>query len=129
MKREAEGVVIARDRVALGTDLHADEGTHWDNLEAHYDAHRINHSEAYSWDDAWTNQAESYFSRLRRAVAGQHHHVSPQYLHPYANEAAWREDNRRVDNKGLFDKALGSVLHSPVSRQWKGLLAACGLKL
>lgn len=76
VKREADGVAIVRQRVALGTDLHADEGPHWDTLEAFYNAHRINHSEAFSWDGACTNQAESYFSRLRRAVAGQHHHVS-----------------------------------------------------
>jgi len=59
VRREAEGVAIARRRVALGAVLHADEGPHWDALEAHYRAHRINHSQAYSWDDACTNQAES----------------------------------------------------------------------
>ena len=76
VKREAEGAAIVRERVALGSELHADEGPHWDELEALYHAHRINHSEAFSWDGACTNQAESYFSRLRRAVDGQHHHVS-----------------------------------------------------
>ena len=120
VKREAEGVDIVRERVALGTELHADEGSHWDNLEAQYDAHRINHSEAYSTADACTNQAESFFSRMRRAVDGQHHHVSHQYLHQYANEAAWREDNRRVDNAGQFRRTLGAALHAPVSRAWKG---------
>ncbi len=120
VKREADGAAIVRQRVALGAELHADEATHWDALELAYRAHRINHSEAYSWDGACTNQAESYFSRLRRAVAGQHHHVSHKYLHQYANEMAWREDHRRTDNGGLFRKALGSALHSPVSRTWKG---------
>ena len=120
VKREGEGAAIVRQRVALGTELHADEATHWDVLELLYRAHRINHSEAYSWAGACTNQAESYFSRLRRAVAGQHHHVSHKYLYQYANEMAWREDHRRTDNGGLLRKALGSALHSPVSRTWKG---------
>ena len=120
VKREPEGAAIVRQRVALGTELHADEATHWDPLELVYRSHRINHSEAYSWAGACTNQAESYFSRLRRAVAGQHHHVSHKYLHQYANEMAWREDHRRTDNGGLFRKALGSALHSPISRTWKG---------
>jgi transposase-like protein len=120
VKREAEGAIIVRQRVALGADLHADEGPHWDALEAVYRAHRINHGQAYSWDGACTNQAESYFSRLRRAVAGQHHHVSPQYLHQYANEAAWREDHRRSDNKAQHVAVLGAALGSPVSRAWKG---------
>ena len=45
-----------------------------------------------------TNQAESFLSRLRRMVDGQHHHVSPQHLHQYAAHAAWMEDHRRLDN-------------------------------
>jgi len=59
---------------------------------------RINHQEAYSDGEACTNQAESYFSRLRRAEAGHHHHVSGPYLLRYAQESAWREDARRVTN-------------------------------
>ena len=35
---------------------------------------RINHQEAYSEDGACTNWAEEYFSRLRRAEIGVHHH-------------------------------------------------------
>lgn len=118
--REAEGADIVRERVALGTELHADEAGHWDALETHYVAHRINHSEAYSVNGVCTNQAESYFSRLRRMVEGQHHHVSHQYLHQYANEAAWREDHNRIDNGGLAKRTLTAALHSPVSRAWKG---------
>jgi hypothetical protein len=91
-----------------------------DELEAFYHAHRINHSEAFSWNGACTNQAESYFSRLRRAVTGQHHHVSKQYLYQYANEAAWREDHCRTDNGRQFQRLAGAALHSPVSRNWKG---------
>jgi transposase-like protein len=118
--REAEGAAIVRERVAPGTELHADEGPHWDALEAHYAARRINHGEAYSWDGACTNQAESYFARLRRAVVGQHHHVSHRYLHQYANEAAWREDHARTANGTQHRNVLTAALHSPVSRQWKG---------
>lgn len=59
---------------------------------------RINHLEAYSADGACTNQAELFFSRMRRAEIGHHHHVAGFYLICYAQEAAWREDNRRVSN-------------------------------
>jgi hypothetical protein len=47
---------------------------------------------------ACTNGAESFFSRMRRAEAGRHHHISGVYLGRYAQESAWREDMRRVDN-------------------------------
>jgi hypothetical protein len=38
---------------------------------------RVNHSKEYVGDDgASVNQAESYFSRLRRAEYGVHHRIS-----------------------------------------------------
>lgn len=35
-----------------------------------------------------TNQAESYFSRLRRMEVGTHHHIAGPYLYAYAGEAS-----------------------------------------
>ena len=59
---------------------------------------RINHEEAYSANGACTNMAEEFFSRMRRAEIGHHHHIAGTYLLRYAQEASWREDNRRVAN-------------------------------
>jgi hypothetical protein len=53
-------------------------------------------------------------------VQGQHHHVSPRYLHQYAVHAAWMEDHRRMDNGALARRALRLALVHPVSRNWKG---------
>ncbi|TXM70944.1 IS1595 family transposase [Methylobacterium sp. WL69] len=120
-KREAEGVALAEQHVAHGSKVYADEATHWDDLEAKFpDAGRINHSEAYSADGANTNQAESFFARLRRTVAGQHHFVTARYLHQYAAEAAWKEDNRRLPNGMAFAQTIRLTMVSPVSRSWKG---------
>ena len=63
---------------------------------------------------------ESYFSRLRRMVVGQHHHVSPQYLYQYANQAAWRMDHRRESNGALAFGLVENPMRAPVSRGWKG---------
>ncbi|WP_411816767.1 IS1595 family transposase [Hyphococcus sp. DH-69] len=119
-KSEAEGVEIARNRVANGAEIHADEASHWDTLNAFFPVNRINHSEAYSANGICTNQVESYFSRLRRMVSGQHHHVSPQYLHQYAAHAAWLEDHRRESNGALAGRIVRNAMTAPVSRQWKG---------
>lgn len=88
---------VAR-RVAKGTVLHADEASSWNDLHARYELKRIDHQAAYSVDGVHTNNAESYFSRLRRGEAGHHHHISGPYLLRFAQESAWREDNRRVPN-------------------------------
>ncbi len=77
---EAGAVPAIRAHVAADAIVHADEAPGWDRLHDHYEMHRINHSVAYSLDGACTNQAESFFSRMRRAEVGQHHHISGKYL-------------------------------------------------
>ena len=119
-KRESEGLAFAASRIAPGTVVHADEASHWDALEATFATARINHSEAYSLNGACTNQAESYFSRLRRMVQGQHHGVSPKHLHAYATHAAWLEDHRREPNGTLAGRVLTAAMATPVSRTWAG---------
>jgi hypothetical protein len=95
---ESQAASFIRARVAKGTVLDADEAGSWDNLHERFEVKRINHQEAYSLDGACTNQAEEYFSRLRRAEIGIHHHIAGAYLLRYAQESSWREDNRRVSN-------------------------------
>ena len=119
-KSEAEGVPFVLANVAHGATVHADEANHWDQLAARFLTKRINHSEAYSLDGACTNMAESFFSRIRRAEVGIHHHIAGKYLAAYAIEMAWREDNRRVSNGEQYLMATGAALNHPVSRTWKG---------
>jgi len=118
--KESHGTPIIRQRVKPGTVLHADEASGWDHLHAHYDMHRINHSVAYSLDGACTNQAESFFSRLRRSEIGIHHKVAGPYLSRYASEMSWREDRRRVSNGEQSNEIVSLALRSPVSREWAG---------
>ncbi len=119
-KAEGQSVHTIGQRVALGSTIHADEAAHWDVLHSRYLTKRINHQEVYSDGEACTNMAESFFSRLRRAEIGTHHHISGQYLAAYAGEMAWRENNRRISNGEQYLLATSSALAHPVSRQWKG---------
>ena len=57
-------------------------------------------------------------------MSGHHRHVSPQYLHKYADQAAWLEDHRRETNGALASRALGLALAHPVSPKLERLLAA-----
>ena len=54
--------------------------------------------------------ASIFAQMMRRAEIGHHHHIAGSYLLRYAQEAAWREDNRRVSNgeqvKRLADYAI-----------------------
>src|SRR6202047_5094194 len=119
--RESDAVPLIREHVASGTIIHADESNAWERLHASYDVRRVNHSVEYKAEDgANVNQAESYFSRLRRAEIGQHHRISGHLLHQYANEAAWREDSRRKPNGTNWNAVISAALAGPKSPVWTG---------
>lgn len=119
--RESAALPLIRQRVASGTIVSADESGAWDALHASFDTRRVNHSVEYVTEDGTnTNQAESWFSRLRRAEYGVHHRISGQYLYQYANEMAWREDNRRVPNGMQWRWMTGAALRHPKSKVWRG---------
>jgi len=119
-KSEDASVPTLNSRIALGSTVYADEASHWDQMHARYNTRRINHSQAYSTDEGCTNQAESFFSRLRRAEIGTHHHIAGPYLASYAAEMDWREDNRRTSNGAQYLAIVTAAARHPVSRQWKG---------
>ena len=113
---EAGAMAFIRNHVAKETEIMADEASSWNALHARYTVKTINHQVAYSLDGACTNGAESFFSRMRRAEQGHHHHMAGVYLARYAQESAWREDHRRDSNgvqvrsvAGLALKARPSV--------------------
>lgn len=121
VSRESEAAPLLRERIASGTIVHADESTAWEPLHASFDTRRVNHSVEYvAADGANVNQAESWFSRLRRAQYGVHHRIAGRYLHQYANEMAWREDNRRAANGAQWCLVTGAALHHPKSKVWRG---------
>ena len=119
-KSEAAGVPFVLATIGEGSTVHADEASHWDDVERAFVTKRINHSVEYSTPEACMNMAESFFSRLRRPEIGTHHSIAGPYLSAYAMEMAWREDNRRVSNGEQFLMATSAAMAHPVSRQWKG---------
>ncbi|WP_246725566.1 IS1595 family transposase [Beijerinckia sp. L45] len=119
-KRETLAIPIIIDRVDHNAVVYADEAAGWDRLRETFHLKQINHKECYSDGDACTNQAESFFSRVRRAEKGIYHHISGDYADLYAAEIAWRENNRRVSDAERYLKVLALTLRHPVSRRFGG---------
>jgi ISXO2-like transposase domain len=119
-KSEDASVPTIRERVEIGSTVYADDASHWNQLHARFLTKQIDHSVCYSDGEACTNQAESFFSRLRRAEIGTHHHIAGPYLAAYAAEMDWREDRRRQSNGVQYLAVIGAALKHPVSAQWKG---------
>jgi transposase-like protein len=117
---EAKAVEFIKAHVAPGTVVNADSAAGWDPLHVKFEMKRVNHEEAYSMDGACTNWAEEFFSRMRRAEIGHHHHIAGQYLLRYAQEASWREDNRRASNGEQVDRVAGLAMKSGKSKEFTG---------
>jgi transposase-like protein len=119
-----------QERLARGTEVHADESPSWNPLHARYAMHRVNHQDAYRGEDGeCTNAAESFFSRIRRAEIGHYHHISGAYLHRYAQEAAFREDHRRDCNGTQFRRVVGLVAKAKPSVDFCGYWQRGGSRL
>jgi hypothetical protein len=80
---------------------------------------RINHQEAYSFDGLH-QFGGGIFSRMRRMEIGHHHHLAGPYLLRYAQETAWREDNRRQPNGEHVNRLGGLALKSKPSVDFSG---------
>ena len=119
-RTEGAALSFIKARIAKGTIVHADEAGAWNDLHSRYEMKRINHQEAYSLDGACTNWAEEFFSRMRRAEIGHHHHVAGPYLLRFAQEASWREDNRRLSNGEQVNRIAGLAMVSKPSVDFTG---------
>jgi hypothetical protein len=119
-RTEGQALSFVKARIAKGTVVNADESANWNELHSRFEMKRINHEEAYSLDGACTNWAEEFFSRMRRAEIGHHHHIAGAYLLRYAQEASWREDNRRSSNGEQVNRVAGLAMASKPSVDFSG---------
>lgn len=58
----------------------------------------INHSEHYVVGDVHTNTIEGFWSLLKRAWYGQHHHYRKRFTPLYVSEACWKYNHRKTEN-------------------------------
>ncbi len=107
------------ERVNPGAIVYADDSPAWSPFHAEYDTRRINHSVCYSDGKACTNQAESFFSRLRRAEIGTHHQVC-KYLPAYAAEMAWRENHSRRSSLEQYRTLVALAFAASLPSSWRG---------
>lgn len=63
----------------------------------------INHQEAYADGETHTNSIEGFWSLLKRAWYGSHHHYSRRYMPLFIAESCWKHNQRRSpDAFGAF---------------------------
>ena len=86
-----------QDTVASGGSFRVDT-TRWTTLRANTHAAMFH-----------VNEAESYFSLVKRALIGAWHHTSKRHLERYLNETDFRWNARKVDDVSRVLLALMTV--------------------
>jgi hypothetical protein len=85
-----------------GTALYTDEWGPYTGLSEDYIHKVINHAEKYVDGRVHTNGMESFWSLLKRGLAGTYVSVEPFHLFRYLDEQMFRYNNRK--NMGDFDR-------------------------
>ncbi len=111
---------LVHKHVAKNSIIRSDELTAYGNLKYQgYGHETVNHSKEFSTDTGVNqNQAESFFSRMRRACIGIYHRITPRYMLDYSAEIAWREDVRRRNTSNQLQMLVRCVFSSGVSPDW-----------
>ncbi len=64
------------------------------------------HHEYVRKDGVTTNQAEGYFSQLKRSIDGTHHHVSTMHLGRYLAEFDYRYSTRKLSDSARLERMI-----------------------
>jgi hypothetical protein len=113
---------LVKKWIEVGSTVRTDELPAYKNLpELFYKHESVNHSVEFSTDNGVNeNQAESFFSRMRRAQKGIYHRITPRYMHDYANEMVWREEVRRETPGSQLRILVRRVFYAGRSKDWRG---------
>ncbi len=85
-----------KEIVETGSLVFTDEQKGYRGIKDAYFHGRINHSKGeYAVGEIHTNTIEGFWAQLKRTIGGTHISVSKEYLQNYANECAFRYNNRK----------------------------------
>lgn len=117
-ENERDVLALAKKYIEPNTTIYTDNHSCYTSLASYYTVKQVNHAEEYSSDDGVNeNQAESLFARIRKLFS-HIHKCAPKFLIYYANEIAWRDDNRRQPFYWQFTEILKKCLQTGQSRLW-----------
>jgi transposase-like protein len=93
------------------THLHTDRARNYRLLAGDFASHEAVNHDAREWvrGDVSTNQAEAFFSQLKRSLDGTYHHVSREHLDRYLAEFDFRYTTRRDSDEARMDRIIGQT--------------------
>ena len=107
-RRKKDVQAEVRKHVEPGSSVYTDALKSYDGLEE-YKHEFIDHAEEYVRGAVHTNGLENFWSLFKRTLKGTYVSVEPYHLQAYADEQAFRFNNRKVDDVDRFSAALSQI--------------------
>lgn len=102
---------ILEEQIHKDARLMTDGANFYTKIGKHFASHEIvNHlAGEYARGDVTTNNVESFFGVLKRGIRGVYQHVSPEHLHRYVGEFAFRHNHRTSLGCTDTDRAINAL--------------------
>ncbi len=84
--------------IPVDSTLMTDESSVYNQVKDYIAHEVIRHSDVYVRGEIHTNTIEGFWSLLKRAWYGQHHHYNREFIPLYVSEACWKYNNRKREN-------------------------------
>lgn len=98
---------------AYGSILHTDSLSSYQSIGRKFAQHHaVDHEAGQFFDQktkASTNKLENFFSQMKRSINGTHHQVSPEHLHRYVAEFAFRNSTHKMPDTARIAILMGQV--------------------
>jgi transposase-like protein len=93
------------------TIMHTDGNWRYRKFADEFEGHEWVDHNIKEWvrGEVSTNQAENFFSQLKRSLDGTHHHVSVDHLQRYLNEFDFRYTHRKETDTDRMRRIVGQV--------------------
>jgi len=94
------------------SEIHTDEYRIYSNVGKMLSHRVVNHGKKeYVNGNVHTNTIEGFWSLLKRAWLGQHHHYTKKYMPLYVAEAAFKYNNRTNHTNEVFTNIMRGMLY------------------
>ncbi len=99
------------ENVEKGSTVYSDSLRSYRNLPVDGFVHDfIDHTEEYVRGQVHTNGLENFWSLMKRAIKGTYVNVEPFHLQAYADEQAFRFNNRKMTDAERFNAAVRGIV-------------------
>lgn len=109
LQRGGEVRTFARN-VEIGEWVYTDSASGYAGLAARYLHATVDHAKEYVRGKVHTNGLENFWSLFKRCVKGTWTHTAPLHVERYADEEAWRFNNRKTHDGIRFQTLMSGVV-------------------